>query len=63
MRKWVIFRSNDDRNIAWKRNYINMKKNLVLGLGFGLGGVIATLSIIQMGLMAHNMKINNNQKK
>ena len=37
-----------------------MKKNLVLGLGFGLGGVIATLSIIQMGLMAHNMKINNN---
>ena len=39
-----------------------MKKNLVLGLGFGLGGVIATLSIIQMGLMAHNMKINNNQK-
>lgn len=40
-----------------------MKKNLVLGLGFGLGGVIATLSIIQMGLMAHNMKINNNQKK
>lgn len=63
MRKWVIFRSNDDRNIAWKRNYINMKKNLVLGLGFGLGGVIATLSIIQMGLMAYNMKINNNQKK
>ena len=39
-----------------------MKKNLVLGLGFGLGGVIATLSIIQMGLMAYNMKINNNQK-
>lgn len=63
MRKWVIFRANDDRNIAWKRNYINMKKNLVLGLGFRLGGVIATLSIIQMGLMAYNMKINNNQKK